>query len=77
MEPDKRTELQVTEDELIAHLKGLLQDGKIKSMDSKLLIELLEKRALRAIDEIKGVDSESDLPFQTENVISGVWPGKK
>lgn len=45
MSDEPKAELETVEDDLIAHLKGKLKDGSIKSMDSKLLLELLERRA--------------------------------
>lgn len=42
-----RSELEVIEDDLFAHLKKQLADGDIKSTDSKLLLELTERRAGR------------------------------
>lgn len=42
-----RSELEIIEDELFVHLKKQLALGDIKSTDSKLLLELTERRAGR------------------------------
>lgn len=44
MGDEERSELEQTEDELIALLKGKLREGTIKSMDTRILLDLLEKR---------------------------------
>lgn len=41
---DEKSDLEQTEDDLIALLKGKLKDGSIKSMDTRILLDLLEKR---------------------------------
>ena len=67
MDPEK-TDLERVEDDLIAHLKGKLADGSIRSMDSKLLLELLSQRAANAPRKGPPLDTlQDDLPFQTED----------
>ena len=62
---DERTELQRIEDDLLVHLKGKLADGTIKSMDSKLLLEILTRRdgeITRKGTPLPGLSE--DLPFE-------------
>lgn len=59
-------ELQTVEDDLYAHLKKLLASGEIKSTDSKLLLELAERRSSRVPEGPPIAGLLKKLPFGFE-----------
>jgi len=72
MDAPEKTDLERVEDDLLAFLKEKLADKTIKAMESKLLLEILNRRELPGGGARKGVPMpslEDDLPFQSDTRI--------
>lgn len=70
MSAPERSELEMVEDDLIKLLKDRLASGKIRSMESKLLLEILARRDAerpKTGEPLPGL--KEDLPFENEDMV--------